>query len=233
MPIGRRSGAPENFRRGNPRNDARRITEPNRAACRGATMIAADSTDRQSAKLLTVDASGRVRHLPRTSLQSLFSPGDLIVANDAATLPASLRGTHCATGEPIEIRLAAWVSVGDPTRFVVLVFGPGDHRLRTEDRPLPPAFSRHDRLLLGPLVATVEGLLGHPRLLKLRFSGNAEAILGGLARHGRPIQYAHAPEPLALWDVWTSIAADPIALSRRQRGLRSIGVPLGLGGGVA
>jgi hypothetical protein len=43
-------------------------------------MIAADSIDRQSAKLLTVDASGRVRHLPRTSLQSLFSPGDLIVA---------------------------------------------------------------------------------------------------------------------------------------------------------
>ena len=181
-------------------------------------MIAADSTDRQSAKLLAVDATGRVRHLPRTSLQSLFSPGDLIVANDAATLPASLRGTHCATGEPIEIRLAAWVSVGDPTRFVAFAFGPGDHRMPTEDRPLPPAFARHDRLLLGPLVATVERLVGQPGLLELRFSGNAATILGGLARHGRPIQYAHVPEPLALWDVWTSIAAHPIAFEPPSAG---------------
>jgi hypothetical protein len=33
----------------------------------------------------------------------------------------------------------------------------------------------------------------------------------GLARHGHPIQYAHVREPLALWDVWTRIAADPLA----------------------
>ena len=33
-----------------------------------------------------------MRHLPRTALASLFSPGDLVIANDAATLPASLQG---------------------------------------------------------------------------------------------------------------------------------------------
>ena len=49
-----------------------------------------------------------MRHLPRAELASLFSAGDLVIANDAATLPASLHGTHCASGEPIEVRLAAW-----------------------------------------------------------------------------------------------------------------------------
>ena len=44
------------------------------------------------------------------------------------------------------------------------------------------------------------------------------AVLGGLARHGRPIQYTHVPEPLALSDVWTRIAADPIAFEPPSAG---------------
>jgi S-adenosylmethionine:tRNA ribosyltransferase-isomerase len=39
-----------------------------------------------------------------------------------------------------------------------------------------------------------------------------------LVRHGRPIQYAHIPEPLMLWDVWTKIAADPIAFESPSAG---------------
>jgi S-adenosylmethionine:tRNA ribosyltransferase-isomerase len=181
-------------------------------------MIAADGPDRQSARLFAIDAGGRTRHLRRTELASLFGPGDLVVANDAATLPASLRGVHVASGGPIEVRLAAWMSVGDPTRFVAIAFGAGDHRTRTEQRPPPPPLSRGDRLALGPLVATVEHLLDHPRLFGLRFVGSRQAVVAGLARHGRPIQYAHVPEPLALWDVWTSIAADPIAFETPSAG---------------
>jgi S-adenosylmethionine:tRNA ribosyltransferase-isomerase len=181
-------------------------------------MIAADGPDRKSAKILTIDTDGRMRHLPRADLASLFSPGDLVIANDAATLPASLRGTHLASGESIEVRLAAWVSVRDPTRFVAIVFGPGDHRSRTEDRPPPPPLSPGDRLSLGPLVAAIETVLDHPRLFEMRFIGHRTAILAGLARHGRPIQYAHVPDPLALWDVWTKIAADPIAFEPPSAG---------------
>jgi S-adenosylmethionine:tRNA ribosyltransferase-isomerase len=40
----------------------------------------------------------------------------------------------------------------------------------------------------------------------------------GLIQHGRPIQYAHTPEPLRLWDVWTKIAADPIAFESPSAG---------------
>ncbi len=70
-------------------------------------MIAAERPDRRSARLLTIDADANMRHLPRSELAALFSPGDLVVANDAATLPASLSGTHIPSGEPIEVRLAA------------------------------------------------------------------------------------------------------------------------------
>ncbi len=54
-------------------------------------MITADHLERRSAKLLVMDGNG-VRHLPRAALASLFRPGDVVIANDAATLPASLKG---------------------------------------------------------------------------------------------------------------------------------------------
>jgi S-adenosylmethionine:tRNA ribosyltransferase-isomerase len=181
-------------------------------------IIAADRPDRQSAKLLAVNADGSMQHLPRTELASLLRAGDLVVANDAATLPASLHGGYRASGEPIEVRLAAWMSVRDPTRFVAIAFGAGDYRTRTEDRALPPTLSPGDHLSLGPLVAIVEHLLTHPRLFMLRFEGDRATILAGLARHGRAIQYAHVPEPLALWDIWTRIAADPIAFEPPSAG---------------
>jgi S-adenosylmethionine:tRNA ribosyltransferase-isomerase len=64
----------------------------------------------------------------------------------------------------------------------------------------------------------VERLLDHPRLIALCFAGDRAAILAGLARHGRPIQYAHVSEPLALWDVWTKIAAQPVAFEPPSAG---------------
>lgn len=181
-------------------------------------MIAADGPDRGFSKLFAIDANGGMQHLPCAALASLFIPGDLIVANDAATLPASLGGAHIPSGEAIEVRLAAWISIHDPTRFVAIVFGAGDHRMRTEIRPHPPPISPGDRLSLGPLVAVVEHLFDHPRLFALRFVGDRGAILAGLARHGRPIQYAHVPEPLALRDVWTRIAANPVAFEPPSAG---------------
>ena len=181
-------------------------------------MTATGRIDRRFPKLLVAEATGGIRHLPRAALASLFRPGDLLVANDAATLPASLMGVHRPSGELIEVRLAAWVKFRDPTRFVAIVFGAGDHRMRTEDRPPPPPLSLGDRLEFGPLAASVESLLDHPRLIRIRFAGPRARVLQGLARRGRPIQYAHVFEPLALWDVWTKIAADPIAFEPPSAG---------------
>jgi S-adenosylmethionine:tRNA ribosyltransferase-isomerase len=60
--------------------------------------------------------------------------------------------------------------------------------------------------------------LGHPRLIALRFEGTADAIRAGIARHGKPVQYAHLPEPLALWGVWTRVAAQPVAFEPPSAG---------------
>jgi S-adenosylmethionine:tRNA ribosyltransferase-isomerase len=172
------------------------------------------------AKLLVVDACRHIDHAPRAAFVEFLRRGDLVVANDAATLPASLRGTHGATGAPVEVRLAGRPSLKaeDVRRFSAVVFGEGDFRTRTEDRAAPPQFSDGDRLVLGPLRATVERTLGHARLVSLLFDGTPDEVWAGLARHGRPIQYAHMHEPLALWDVWTRIAGPPVAFEPPSAG---------------
>jgi S-adenosylmethionine:tRNA ribosyltransferase-isomerase len=172
------------------------------------------------ALLLVVDAQGRVQHAPRAQLPRFLHEGDLLVANDAATLPASLTGVHGPTGAPIEVRLAARrsLAVDDVHEFTAVVFGEGDHRTRTEHRRPPPALHPGDHLVLGPLHARVLRTLDRPRLIELRFDGTPDAIWAGLARHGRPIQYAHVPEPLALWDVWTRVAALPVAFEPPSAG---------------
>jgi S-adenosylmethionine:tRNA ribosyltransferase-isomerase len=90
--------------------------------------------------------------------------------------------------------------------------------MRTEDRPLPPTLNSGDTLLLGPLSATVERLLGHPRLVSLLFSGTPDEIWAGLAHHGKPIQYSHLQTSLELWDVWTRIAGPPVAFEPPSAG---------------
>lgn len=125
-------------------------------------MTTTSGSSRQCAKILVVDRDGRIRHLPRAALACLFSPGDLIVANDAATLPASLTGIHYPSGGSIEVRLAAWESVHDPTQFTAIAFGAGDYRTPTEDRISRPPLSPGDRLSLGPLVGVVEVLPSTP-----------------------------------------------------------------------
>ena len=185
-------------------------------------MIAAQSAVQRppDAKLLVIDAQGIIQHVPRTALVDFLRPHDLLIANDAATLPASLSGSHESTGAQIEVRLAGWHSLkpSDFGRFMAIVFGAGDFHMRTEDRPPPPTLKRGDRLVLGPLRATVEELLGHPRLISLRFVGSFDHVWNGLAQHGRPIQYSHVQTQLALWDVWTRIAGSPVAFEPPSAG---------------
>jgi S-adenosylmethionine:tRNA ribosyltransferase-isomerase len=185
-------------------------------------MIAADRPVQRpaTAKLLMVDNEGRFAHISRDQFVDLLRPGDLIIANDAATLPASLPGIHVPTGDAVEVRLASWRdgAAGDVTHFDAVVFGAGDYHTKTEHRLAPPTLEAGDRLSLGPLSATVVATLGHPRLVSLEFDGRPDDIWAGIARHGRPIQYAHIEEPLALWDVWTVVASSPVAFEPPSAG---------------
>jgi S-adenosylmethionine:tRNA ribosyltransferase-isomerase len=172
------------------------------------------------AKLLVVDARGNIEHWQRSRFADLMNPGDLVVANDAATLPASLSGRHVRSGQFIEVRLARRQSLAPEgiRHCAAVVFGTGDYRTRTEDRPLPPWLEAGDQLMLGPLRAVVKSVLGHPRLVELTFEGSLDEIWAALSRHGRPIQYSHVRTPLELWDVWTSIAGLPVAFEPPSAG---------------
>jgi S-adenosylmethionine:tRNA ribosyltransferase-isomerase len=174
----------------------------------------------RGAKLLVVDAKGRLCHADRAQLADFLRAGDLLIANDAATMPASLHGVHVPTGRVIELRLAGRRSlrVDDVREFTAVLFGEGDWRTPTEHRPLPPLVHTGDVLALGPLRATVLRTLDHPRLLQIKFAGEPDAIWSGIARHGKPVQYAHVPESLKLWDVWTRVAASPVAFEPPSAG---------------
>jgi S-adenosylmethionine:tRNA ribosyltransferase-isomerase len=165
------------------------------------------------ARLLVVHADGTLQPIPRAQLAYHLSPGDLVVANDAARIPASLAGLHEPSGATIEVRLAGRrsLSVGDVYDFTAIVFGPGDYRTLTEERELPPTLRSGDVLTLGPLKANVKGVLGHPRLVRLGFEGTPDEIWSGIARHGTPIQYAHIEQPLRMWDAWTQVASLPVS----------------------
>lgn len=174
-------------------------------------------------RVLVVDGtSGPVRVASVTELPSLFEARDLLVLNDAATLPASLVA-RTARGEPLELRLASAVS---DRRWTVALLGPGDWRTRTEHRPAPPRLVPGDRLeLAGGLVATVVSLDARSARLadvELAVAGKPDAppasIWSALYRAGRPVQYAHVPDALALWDVQNVYAGRPWAVEMPSAG---------------
>jgi S-adenosylmethionine:tRNA ribosyltransferase-isomerase len=177
----------------------------------------------ETARLLRIDpgrntlSDARVVDLPR-----LLRAGDLIVVNDAATLPASLGG-RTSTGEPLEVRLVGSVPGGD---FTAVLFGAGDWRLRTEDRPPPPPLRERERLTFGPdLMATLTSISPlSARLVRLRFDQDGEALWNALYRQGRPVQYSYIERPLALAHVQTAYASRPWSAE-----LPSAGHPLTLG----
>ena len=157
-------------------------------------------------RLLVVDAhAGSFLDTTIAGLPSRLRAGDLLVLNDAATLPASLRGT--SRGAPIEARLLEACADGS---FRALLFGAGSWRDRTEDRALPPILVEGDVLDFDGLTARVVRVLpDSPRLCDLRFDARGAALWAALYRAGRPIQYAYLNRPLELWDVQTSYASRP------------------------
>ncbi len=187
------------------------------------TLVAASTPVQRpdDARLLVIDRDGAISTLARRSWIELLREGDLVIANDAATLPGSLRARHARTGLPIEIRLAARASL-DPRDVVfdAVIFGEGDHTTRTEDRALPPAIETGDVLAIegSALTASVLARLDHPRFVRLDFGADSRAFWSTLARVGRPVQYAHVPEQLALWDVWTVLAGPPVAFEPPSAG---------------
>lgn len=176
--------------------------------------------DALAERLMVLDGrTNALSHSVIGSLPALLRAGDVAVLNDAATLPASLRGATAA-GEAVELRLAGTV---DEVRWDAVLFGAGDWRTRTEHRPAPPAVRVGDVLRFGEaLQATVRSISDiSPRLIGVSFDKRGAALWRALYEAGRPVQYAHVRDELPLWHVQTAFAARPWAVE-----LPSAGRPL-------
>lgn len=167
----------------------------------------------QAERLLVIDPlTRRFGDYQIAELPQLLGHGDVVVVNDAATLPASLR-----VDDELELRL---IGAEPDGTFQALSFGSGTFRDATEARGAPRKLEAGDRLAFGPeLSARV--LEAEGRLLRLRFEQREAALWSALYRAGKPIQYAYASRPFELWDVQNRYASRPWAFE-----LPSAGRPL-------
>jgi S-adenosylmethionine:tRNA ribosyltransferase-isomerase len=174
---------------------------------------------RDDVRLLVIDPAappGAALHETRTpALPDFLAAGDLLVVNDAATVPASLRGRD-DDGNPIEARL---LTARADDRFSAVLFGAGDWHQRTEDRPPPAALPVGARLRFGALVAQIAARAPvSPRLVDLRFSVAGDELWAALYGVGRPVQYSYLAHDLPLWAVQTVYGARPWAFEMPSAG---------------
>lgn len=166
-------------------------------------------------RVLVVDAALGAMHVASSvDFARLFERGDVLVVNDAATLPASL-----GAGD-IEIRLLGAL---DDRTWTAALLGWGDWHTRTEDRPAPRAVAVGEELRIGSLVARVVRVHAEsPRLVTIAMrhadDDSLSALWSELYRVGRPVQYAHVPEAYALWDVQNVYAGRPWAVEMPSAG---------------
>jgi S-adenosylmethionine:tRNA ribosyltransferase-isomerase len=189
-----------------------------------APIAPAAEVPRHAVRLLVVDPAARRSAIAAfTDLPSFLAAGDLVIVNDAGTLPAAL-AARTAAGAPVEIRL-----LGAPVkgRVAAVLLGAGDHRQRTEDRPPPPAVSVGERLALVPWreggatgatasVAWVSAL--SPRWIELDLGPDRGAAWRTIYDLGRPVQYAHRGADLPLWAVQTAYAGPPVSAEMPSAG---------------
>ncbi len=175
----------------------------------------APRADKTNVKLLIVKddriEDSSIEHLP-DHLRS----GDLLVVNDAATLPASLPARD-ARNNQVEIRLTTQL---DERAWQAVVLGAGDWRAPTEERPAPPCFVEGEEILIAPdFRARVRGgdRLSE-RLLDLEFNLSGEDLWRNLYRHGKPVQYSYLNDELKLWSVQNVYSSRPWAVEMPSAG---------------
>jgi S-adenosylmethionine:tRNA ribosyltransferase-isomerase len=174
------------------------------AGARGISALRTDEVSRHAVRLVTVARdSDEVALHPFDALPQLLRTGDLVVVNDAATLPASLFG-RTGDGRALELRLSGPI---DGNRMFGVLLGAGDYHTPTEHRAAPPAVAVGDRISIGSIHGVVANVTG--RRVELVAQLDGDALWQQLYAAGRPVQYSHRSEPLPLWSVQTAYAARP------------------------
>ncbi len=172
-------------------------------------------SDPASARLLVVN-EGQIQHSVMDHFPDHLRSGDLLVVNDAATIPASLQGSDQNQNE-VEIRLTRHLQ---GRVWQAVVFGVGNWKVPTEARPSPPRLRNGDEITFAEdFKATV---LGNnqlsERLLTLEFDLEGPALWRCLYQYGKPVQYSYMKEELGLWSVQNVYSGRPWAVEMPSAG---------------
>jgi S-adenosylmethionine:tRNA ribosyltransferase-isomerase len=151
---------------------------------------------------LLVAAPGRHEHRLFRDLTSALAPGDLLVVNTSATVPAALSGV--VHGRPAPVHVAGRLDHGV---WVVEIRRAGNDGPRLDLPPGTPVGlpGGASATLLRPFPSPVPGGV---RLWRARVTGVDDA-LAYLRRHGRPIAYGYLRSSFPLEDRQTVFARHP------------------------
>jgi S-adenosylmethionine:tRNA ribosyltransferase-isomerase len=152
---------------------------------------------RDEVRLLVAQPDRPLVHARFLDLADHLAPGDLLVVNDSATLPAALPALR-ADGEAVDLHLST-PDPTNPSRWVVEVRSDGRRaRARAETLTLPGGGRAR---LIAPYLS--------PNRLWVAQLDLPEPLLDYLDHHGAPIRYAHEPTPRPLEDHQTIFATEP------------------------
>jgi S-adenosylmethionine:tRNA ribosyltransferase-isomerase len=142
-------------------------------------------------------------HASFRDLPQFLEPGDLLVVNNSATLPAALDGR--LGGRPVELRLSTPAPLRAGTYWAV------ELRLPTENGALPfrgPPIPERVHLPGGAHADLLAPYAGSDRLTLARLELN-RPLEDYLRRHGRPIRYGYVPREWPLDAYQTVFALEP------------------------
>jgi len=162
---------------------------------------------RDAVRLLVADASAEsLIHARFHELPQLLAPGDLVVVNVSATLPAAAPGRRTRDGSAVRVHFATRAPALDQRWRVV--------ELRSPDGSRPARGRAGETIELAGGAAELELVAPYASgsrlmLAKLAGGGGPPGVAELLARHGEPIRYGYVPHAWPLADYQNVYAVTP------------------------
>jgi S-adenosylmethionine:tRNA ribosyltransferase-isomerase len=158
---------------------------------------------RDGVRLLVAErASGAIAHRRFAELPEILAPGDLLVVNTSATLPAAID----VAGAPLQVRFSTPAPQLPGGWHVVEVRARGG---LAPVRAGTVAAGQRLALAGGGAAVTLAAPYAASRRLwvaRVELAGAGATLHGHLARHGAPIRYGHVPKAWPLADYQTAFA---------------------------
>jgi S-adenosylmethionine:tRNA ribosyltransferase-isomerase len=156
---------------------------------------------RDDVRLLVANRDdGSIVHSRFRELPEFLAPGDLVVVNTSATLPAAVPATR-ADGTELELRLSTPAPQLDVERDWIV-------ELRRGDKPFAGGVVGEQLALPGGGRVSIAAPFAAPRLW-LAFLDLPRPLDAYLAEHGRPIRYGYVPRAWRLDAYQNVYALDP------------------------